>query len=225
VSEWTIRRDLDLLEQRNRVMRFHGGVKIIEEGIPAIHQSRAIEQNLQAKQQIGLTAAGLVQAHSHVLLSASSTAAQVANALKQSRKQLSVTTNSLTIAANLADCPTLSVTCTGGEVDEHFLSLNGPLAEQALRNTFFDMVVIGVNGISENGLTVESPVNARTLELMVEEAGSVMVVADNTKVGHTAAYCLAPLEATSIFVTDTRPDTAFAALLDTFGIRLVVAEG
>jgi DeoR family transcriptional regulator, aga operon transcriptional repressor len=230
VSGWTIRRDLAELEGRGLITRRYGGVSIAgqpqQDGLRvALPPEPAAGSELAALQRIGWAAAGLLGSDQRVVISAGRTTTQVARALK-GRRQLTLVTNALNIALELAGDPGIEVLCTGGATDGRFFTLTGPMTERALRSHFFDVAVIGVSGISaEAGLTANSPRNAVAMEIMIEHALRVVVVADHTKFGQVGFARLAGLEAVDVLVTDQPPPEEFRRHLRPAGVELVVAAG
>jgi DeoR/GlpR family transcriptional regulator of sugar metabolism len=98
-----------------------------------------------------------------------------------------VVTNALDIAVELAETPGLRVVCTGGEVQPRYRTLAGAVTERVLKLHFFDFAIIGVSGIDlRHGFTVNSQVEAATVNLIAEHARTVVVAADRSKFGRVA---------------------------------------
>ncbi|MFO7169876.1 MAG: DeoR/GlpR family DNA-binding transcription regulator [Chloroflexota bacterium] len=229
VSGWTLRRDLAELEERQLIVRHHGAVSLASGARPelllAMPPAPAGGSELDALQRIGRAAADLLASGERVALGAGRTTTQVARALR-GRRSLTVVTNGLNIALELAADQGIEVLCTGGAVDGRFFTLTGPMTERALRSHYFDVAVIGVSGVSaEAGLTVNSPRNAVALELMIDHALRVVVVADHSKLGRIGFARLAPLDAVDTLVTDERPPDELCDALRDSGVELVVAGG
>lgn len=229
VSGWTVRRELNKMEDQRIVKRAHGTVTLIEapDSLSLLMESE-IEQDVdplhEAKQQIGETAVRLLRCQRHIALGAGSTTTQVAQAL-QSCSDIKVMTNGLNIAMTLSRQPAIELICTGGSVHGSYYTLTGPEAERALRAHFFDVAVIGVSGIAaKEGLTVNSQLNAFTMRIMVEQSRKIMVVADHSKIGEVRFAQLAPLEVVDWLVTDVRPSPDFCAQLQLHGVELVVSS-
>ena len=229
VSGWTVRRELNKMEDQQIVKRAHGTVTLIEapENISLLMETE-IEQDVdplhEAKRQIGETAVRLLRCQRHIALGAGSTTTQVAHAL-QSCSDIKVMTNGLNIAMTLSRQPDIELICTGGSVHGSYYTLTGPEAERALRAHFFDVAVIGVSGIAvKEGLTVNSQLNAFTMRIMVEQSRKIMVVADHSKIGEVRFAQLAPLEVVDWLVTDVRPEPDFCAQLQLHGVELVVSS-
>lgn len=226
VSEWTIRRDLTSLEERRLIERNYGEVKLIDARKYASFVRPKVEDmnTAAAKALIGRAAARLVQDGQHIALSAGTTTTEVARALKERDGRFCVVTNALNIAMELSAGKSIRVTCTGGEVNGDYHTLTGPVAERALKAHFFDVAIIGVSGIAlREGLTVNSQLNAVTLEIMLHHSKKVIVVADGSKFGVVRFAHLAAIDFVDTIVTDAYPPEAFVEHLKSSGTGLIVA--
>jgi DeoR/GlpR family transcriptional regulator of sugar metabolism len=230
VSGWTVRRDLAVLEEHGHIERHYGGVTIRNNPILPATTIATLEceetaDRTAAKQRIGWTAAQLLKSGQHVAISAGTTTRQVALALKVlPPKRLSIVTNALDIAQNLVAVPDIAVTCTGGDVHGDYYTLTGPVAERALRSYFFDVAVIGVSGLTiHEGLTVNSQLNAVTMDIMIRHAAQVIVVADCSKLGQVSFAQLATIDAIDTLVTDALPPDDLHQQLIAAGVSVLVA--
>src|SRR5262245_37856838 len=153
VSEMTVRRDLEHLEQAGLVTRVHGGaVSAKSRSYEPPFNSRVVRQ-VEAKNRIGQAAAKLIREGETVILAAGTTTLEVARALL-GRRNLRILTLSLRIAVLLVDEPGIELLLPGGTCrpDEH--SLIGPIAERTLQGFSFDTLVLTVGGLSlESGAT------------------------------------------------------------------------
>lgn len=227
ISGWTMRRDLEQLAQEGRVRRQHGRVWLAAPLLPTLDSfEQRSRENLAAKQAIGLAAARLLKSNQHVALGAGTTTTQVARELARlNHKPLHIMTNALNIALELAPCPNLHVTCTGGDVRSDHFTLTGPVAERALRAHFYDVAVIGVSGVTvKEGLTVSGQLDAMALEIMIEQSRRLMVVADASKIGQVHFVHLAPLNRVDVLVTDQFPPASFGEMLAQTPVELVIAD-
>jgi DeoR/GlpR family transcriptional regulator of sugar metabolism len=225
VSEWTVRRDLSELEEKQLVERSYGQAALVKSReYRSFLSPNDMDSSgrLSAKRLIGAVAAKLVQPGQHVAISAGTTTTEVALALKERTTSCFVVTNALNIAKELSTCKDIRVTCTGGEVDGDYCTLNGPVAERILRAHYFDLAILGVSGITlQEGITVNSQLNAVALDIMFQHAKRIVVVADRTKFGEVRFAHLAPIDAVDIIVTDQAPHKAFCDYLSTVGVELI----
>ncbi|MDQ8702498.1 DeoR/GlpR family DNA-binding transcription regulator [Streptomyces sp. LHD-70] len=211
VSDMTVRRDLDALARQGVLEKVHGGaVPIVEASThePGFEAKSGLE--LSAKEDIARAAAALVAPGSAIALSGGTTTYSLAHRLVDV-PDLTVVTNSVRVADVFHTAQRLAgkgqsgatVVLTGG-VRTPSDSLVGPVADQAIRTLHFDLLFIGVHGISvEAGLSTPNLAEAETNRSLVQSARRVVVVADHTKWGTVGLSSFASLEQVDTWVTDT----------------------
>jgi DeoR family transcriptional regulator, aga operon transcriptional repressor len=202
VSPATVRRDLRLLEDQHLLTRTHGGA--VAQGVlyelPLRYRSaRHGEQKLR----IAREAATRVTEGTAVGLTGGTTTTEVARALVATPR-LTVVTNSLSIASELAVRPNLKLVVTGGVARPESYELVGPLAEGALATLNLDLVLVGVDGISVGeGFTTHHEVEAHTNHALIARARRVVVVADSSKLGQVAFARICGLDDADELITDS----------------------
>jgi DeoR family transcriptional regulator of aga operon len=223
-SPATIRRDLALLADQGLILRTHGGARSTEAAteVPvALRDTRYSE----AKDRIAKAAAAMVPRERHsVAFSGGTTSAGVARELGR-HPDLTVITNSLTIATSLTRYPRLKVLMTGGILRPQSQELVGVLAEATFNAvTRIGTAILGADGVSANeGITTYDETEARTNHAMVAKADRTIVVADGSKVGRAAFAAMATLDEVDVLVTDASADPAELDRLRAAGVRVVVA--
>jgi DeoR family transcriptional regulator, aga operon transcriptional repressor len=212
VSPATIRRDLRLLDSQRLLERTHGGA--MSQGVlyelPLRYKgARQREQKLR----IAREAASRVPDGAAIGLTGGTTTTEVARALVD-RQTLTVVTNALNIASELAVRPNLKLVVTGGVARPESYELVGPIAEASLEGLNLDIVFLAVNGISPHaGLTTHHEVEAGTDRALLERARQVIVVADSSKIGKVAFARICQLADVDELITDDEADAeALAAL-------------
>ena len=223
VSEVTIRRDLRDLDAQGVLQRAHGGAILATPAAiePPVVQRMAQMQN--PKESVGRVAAALVADGESVFIGSGSTTAYVARYLGD-RKNLTVVTNALTVAIELASAEGVTVVVTGGMMRASELSLVGHIAEQSLREVRVDKVIIGIPAISlEAGLTNDYLPEVMTDRAIIEMASELIVVAHHAKFGKIASAYLAPIERITTLVTDPGADAEILERLERMGIRIIIA--
>jgi DeoR/GlpR family transcriptional regulator of sugar metabolism len=228
VSAATIRRDLDILSQQQLLTRTHGG---------AVSNNAAYDLPLRykttryasEKQRIGKAAAEMIGAGAIVGLNGGTTTTEVARALAlrgdlqgSYNPAITIVTNSLNIATELAVRAHLKIVVTGGVARPQSYELIGPLATGILDQLTLDVAVLGVDAIDiENGAMTHQESEAAINHLMASQARKVIVVADSSKLGHRAFARLCPPKSIDVLVTDTdAADEVTRAFLDA-GIEVV----
>ncbi|MFF3316098.1 DeoR/GlpR family DNA-binding transcription regulator [Streptomyces sp. NPDC003035] len=214
VSDMTVRRDLDALARQGVVEKVHGGAVPVEETSshePGFEAKSALE--LGAKEDIARTAARMVVPGSAIALSGGTTTFALAGRLLDV-PDLTVVTNSVRVAdvfhtahhAGSASGETrpgaATVVLTGG-VRTLSDALVGPVADQAIRSLHFDVLFLGVHGISvEAGLSTPNLAEAETNRRLMRSARRVVVLADHTKWGTVGLSSFARLDEVDTLVTD-----------------------
>src|SRR5204862_784581 len=128
------------------------------------------------KRRIAVAAAARGVDGSAIGLTGGTTTTEVARALAD-RPQLTVVTNALNIASELAVRPNLKLVVTGGVARSESYELVGPLAEASLSGLYLDIVLVGVDGIAVGaGLTTHHEVEAHTNRALIARARRVIVV-------------------------------------------------
>ena len=127
-------------------------------------------------------------------LTGGTTTTEVARALA-ARQDLTVVTNALNIAVELAVRANLKLIVTGGVARSASYELVGPLADATLQGIYVDLAFVGVDGIdAARGLTTQNEVEAATDRALIARAGRTIVVADASKLGRVAFAFIAALE-------------------------------
>ncbi|HEX5568279.1 MAG TPA: DeoR/GlpR family DNA-binding transcription regulator [Streptomyces sp.] len=236
VSDMTVRRDLDVLARQGVLEKVHGGaVPVPVPGTsthePGFEAKSGLEPS--AKKDIARAAAAMVAPGSAIALSGGTTTYALAQHLLEV-PELTVVTNSLRVAdvfhtvqdaggARSDRRGTATVVLTGG-VRTPSDSLVGPVADAAIRSLHFDVLFLGVHGISaEAGLSTPNLAEAETNRRMVRSARRVVVVADHTKWGTVGLSSFASLSEVDILVTDGGMPRAARAEIREHLPELVVA--
>jgi DeoR/GlpR family transcriptional regulator of sugar metabolism len=206
VSDMTVRRDLELLDQQGLIEKVHGGATIVQERAlfePGFRAKSSLEQ--EAKEAIAEAAADLVLPGSAVAISAGTTTYAVARRLLD-RPGLTIVTNSLPVADLLHRRGRLDqrVILTGG-VRTPSDALVGPFAVASLRAVHVDRAILGVHGMdAKAGFTSPNLFEAETDRALVETARSLVVVADHTKWGVVGMSTIVRIEQADVLITDSR---------------------
>ncbi|MFB7369399.1 DeoR/GlpR family DNA-binding transcription regulator [Streptomyces sp. NPDC056222] len=211
VSDMTVRRDLDALARQGVVEKVHGGaVPVVETSShePGFEAKSALE--LGAKEDIARAAARMVAPGSAIALSGGTTTFALAEKLLDV-PDLTVVTNSVRVAdvfhtagyAGGESRPGAATVVLTGGVRTPSDALVGPVADQAIRSLHFDVLFLGVHGISaEAGLSTPNLAEAETNRRLMRSARRVVVVADHTKWGTVGLSSFARLDEVDTLVTD-----------------------
>lgn len=208
VTEETIRRDLDRLEMAGRLRRSHGGAVSIKDQQPLHPEIPYAEREIiraEEKRRIAAEAVKLIKPKDRILLDASSTAWYMASSMPDI--PLTVLTNSIKVATELAGKEKIEVISTGGILAQRSLSFVGPLAERSLDAYHVDKAFLSCKGVHlERGISESNELQARVKQKMVGMADEVIVLADSSKFGVQAFTHVADLADVDSIVTDRSID-------------------
>lgn len=213
VSEMTIRRDLDSLDEQQVLRKVHGGAVLRGgRGIEPLSTAKAERQHAE-KVAIGRAAVDAVEDEMTIAISAGTTTLELARGLR-GRTAITVVTNSISIFRELTDPvhdeaePGPTVYLTGGARTRSD-ALVGPIANAALDAFRVDAVFLGVHGIDLHaGLTTPNMAEAETNRRLIATGRDLFVLADHTKYREIGTNVIAPLTAIDTLITDDGLDAA-----------------
>lgn len=217
VSIETIRRDLNILENEGFIQKIYGGARLIENtGIPDTIEAwdTRLKKNELFKKSIAERVATLIPDGCTVFLDTGTSVFEVMALLKE-KKNLTILTNSLRIATEMAQCDSFSVYNIGGLVKRETLTSVGLFAKEFLSSFYrIDFAVLSCDGfIPERGTTEYSVEIAEFKQLIVDKTSHVIALADHTKFGIAGSCVCCPVEKIGTLVTDSlAPASAIAKL-------------
>jgi DeoR/GlpR family transcriptional regulator of sugar metabolism len=230
VSGVTIRKDLDVLERQGRLQRTHGGAVAATRG--GAERAFDVRERLQRteKDAIGRAAAAMVEDGESIALDASTTALAMARHLRSQRVwlHLTVITNGLRIAEELAGFQGITVVMPGGFVRWEALSVVGPLGEGIFGKVNIHRAFLGAAGFAlETGMSDATEEEAQIKRLYVAGAGEVVGLVDHTKWERAAFATFCPTSELDAVVTDAvAPEATVRALRDQgIDVHQVAVEG
>jgi len=226
VSDMTVRRDLDVLDEAGLVEKVHGGATSLGDRSAAEPGFAAKSlRNTDEKMAIARAAATLVRAGTAIGVTAGTTTWQLAYHLTDIA-DLIVVTNSIRVAEVFHQIQRAdrTVILTGG-MRTPSDALVGPVAVQALRTLHFDAVFMGVHGMSAKaGFTTPNLSESETNKAFVEATQQLVVLADHTKWNVTGLSAIAPLDEADTVVTDVGLSATALDTLEGHVRRVLVAD-
>ena len=203
VSEATIRRDLELLEQQRLISRTHGGAST-NAAFNDFPLNYKTAQDLDEKRRIAERALRFLDGARVIGMTGGTTVTEFARLLKD-REGLTIVTNALNIATNLLSSPGLRVFVAGGEARNSSQETVGPMAEAFLADYNVDVAFVGVDGVDPAaGCTNYDPVGARVNGVLQDRARLTVVLADATKIAKVALAQVCAISEVDVLITDSR---------------------
>jgi len=224
VSAVTARADLDVLAERGGAMRSHGGaVRLLN---PGMDYPLRFKESLHhaEKVRIGHAAVQILRPHQTIILDSGTTTAQLARQIKSARiHPLTVITNALNVAYELAETEGVSLIMVGGILRSASSSFVGPQAERMLQDLHADHLFLAVDGLDpEFGYSTPDILEAQLNTLMIRISNEVTVVADASKFGRRSLSGIGKVECARRIITDDRVDAGIAGVLRGKGVELVI---
>ena len=222
VSESTIRRDLDALEEQGAARRTHGGV-LYAGGMPRLAEFDDRQPaNWAAKRAIAARAADLIADGETVLLDGGTTTYEVARLLVG--RSLQVVTNSLPVANLLSGCGSIELVLIGGCVDHRTGVTIGPMADGLLASLRVDKAFLSVAGVDEEGYYNSNLLLVETEKMMSRIAAITCIAADSSKFGRASLSRLCGLGEVQWVISDKQLPSSWQKKLQTLSVDLTLAD-
>lgn len=225
VSEMTIRRDIEVLEQEGLLRRVVGGAIAVAGTAqePPFHSRAAIAA--QEKEHIASAVVDLLNPGETVLLDSGSTVLSVAREIRTRGLSLTVVTPSVLAALELSDVPQVSVFLVGGALRPGELSVIGSDAIEYISRFNCDVAVLGVAGVDDvGGISDYHHDESYVKKAALAAAKRSIVAADRTKLGRSALVKVAELGTITSLVTDADPGHPTLVKAASRGVLVVTTE-
>lgn len=203
VSQMTLRRDLVLLEQQERIIRIRGGAMSVKEVQKVSGEAYAKKTAIHTDEKIEIArkAVSLIEENSSLFLDGGTTCMALAKELPDI--PLHVFTNGLAVAVELAKKRNFDVTLFGGQVIKDNLS-TASSASRIYENTNFALTIMSSSAFTpENGFSCGSQIEADFLYEMRKKAKAVYMMLDSSKIGKIMPHTFARMDDIDVLITDS----------------------
>jgi DeoR family transcriptional regulator, fructose operon transcriptional repressor len=222
VSESTVRRDLDQLEEQGSARRIHGGVLYTGASPKLPHFDAQQPGEWEKKKSIAAAALQLIEDGDSILLDGGSTTYELARLLVG--RPLHVVTNSLPVANLFASDSMSDLVLIGGNICPRTGVARGPVTDRMLATVRVRKTIFSVAGICDEGFFNNDLLLVETERAMMRTAAKVIVVADSTKFGHQSLTHLCELDAVQHLVVDAGIAPEWRDKVRAAGVNLIIAE-
>ena len=222
VTPQTVRRDILDLHEQGKARRYHGGVALASPIDTSTYRQRRTD-NIEIKRRIGGRVAELVPDGASIFLDAGSTCVAAAEALT-ARSGLKVVTYNLRAAMILMEQTDFTIAIPGGFVRNVDGSVVGEAVPDFVRRFRFDVAVIAVSGIEEDGsMGDDDQHEVAVVQAAIGRARSVLLATGSDKFYRTALVSLGSIRNVSDVVTDAAPNGSLGRIIASSGVRLHIA--
>ena len=224
VTEETIRRDLEKLENQEVLVRTHGGAVPIIESTYELSLEKRKKTNLPAKEKLAKIAAEYIMPGDTIFLDSSTTTFYIAKEIKK-MKNITVISNSLRVIDELSNSESIKTIAVGGVVSNN-QSFVGYLAEDSIKSNFFAMkFFFSSKGISpEAGIMESNDLECAIKKQMLDNSTEKYYLCDSSKIGRIGFYKLTPIENIDYFITDADLESDYIDKFNEYGVKFITAE-
>jgi DeoR/GlpR family transcriptional regulator of sugar metabolism len=210
VSQVTVRKDLDQLEGQGLIRREHGYACIDLTG----DVGNRMAYHYDTKQRIAREAALTVEDGETVMIESGSCCALLAEEIANTRRDVTIITNSAFIANHIRYAPYTKVILLGGYYQSESQVTVGPMTRKCGEVFFSDKFFIGADGFTEEfGFTGKDHMRAQTVLDLAEQARQILVLTESEKFSHQGTVGLVRTEKLTAVYTDDQIPQDIEALL------------
>lgn len=221
VSEVTVRAYLEDLEKKGLLSRVHGGAVSSYKPYYSMNLAQRLETNQKAKVDIAERILPLIQPNDTIMLN-SGTTTLLAFRRFPADYNLSIVTNSVSIALEAAGNPNYNVILVGGSVNTKYQFTYGSDAIAQLKKYHADKLILSVDGIDAHyGFSTYYDKEAAIDAVMIEQSGCCIVAADHSKFGHTAFTKISDLSVADYIVTNGQLGSELCDKLSEHGVTVL----
>ena len=226
VSEGTIRNDLNALSGTGQVTRVRGGGVLVDERLSRspIFSTRVMTHR-NTKQAIARQAAALVQDNDSMILDSSTSSYYLACCLKD-RRDLTIITNGIESARELAKNSSNTVILLGGVLRVDGTAISLPLSEQILADYHIKTAFISCSGFTLEGGPTEVDIHeAQIKRKIIASSGRMIALIDSSKFGRADLTSFARLDQITRLITDNNLAPAWVKKLKLAGVPFTLCSG
>lgn len=221
VSSQTIRRDLNALAAKKRILRHHGGAASLSSAENTAWQDRRLMHS-EAKSRIAARVARQIPDGATLFLDIGTTPEAVAHALL-SHRHLQIVTNNLNVAQIMSTNSSFRVFIAGGEIRCKDGGIIGEATLDGIAQFRLDYGILGISGIDKDGTLLEFDYHeVRTKQAIIDNSRCVILVADHSKFGRNAMVSLGELSLLDYLYTDKNPSAEMQQVITDAQVMLEV---
>ena len=221
VSEVTIRKDLDVLNDYGVLIRHHGYA--LKKNTADIVNRLSI--NYEIKRKVAVKAASLIDMNESVLIGSGSTCALLAEEIAKTKPGVTIITHSIYIAEHASKLGNNHIILLGGELQKDAQVLVGPLVRSSARQFFVDKIFIGTDGFVKNaGFMGSDSLRTDAIRNMAESARKIIIITDSSKFDKRGLLVQFPVNQVSELVTDSNLSKEYIDYFDLYKLKLDLVD-
>lgn len=229
-SRETIRRDLETMEAKGMLRRIRGGAmkaeSLMNRGQSYTSFENRKNEHFQSKEEVAGEAIRYIHEGQAVALDSGTTSLMLARMIRETFRSLTVVTNSLAVANELAGCEGITLVVTGGIYradEEAFVSDIATLIFSKINVDTFFLTTCGIS--AERGITYQRMDEIVVQNRMMEAAAQTIVIADSSKLGVNSLVKMCGLDHISRIITDSKASEEQIRSFEASGVKVSVSKG
>lgn len=228
-SRETVRRDLESLEERGMLKRIHGGAvktdPAPETGTVYTPFDQRKYLHSPDKEEVAQEAARYISEGQAIALDSGTTSLELARVIRQRFRSLTVVTNSLTIANELADAEGITLVLTGGIYNSEEKAFLSDMATLILSHISIDTLFLTTCGISvERGITYQRTEDITIQSRLMEASERTIVITDSSKLGVNSLVRMCGIDRVSMVITDSHAPAERIKAFQDAGVDIVIPK-
>lgn len=221
VSAVTIRKDLDLLEEKKLLYRTHGGAILADPYIATRKVSEKEKLRPEVKRRIGLKAVELLSPQDALIIASGTTVQAFARCIENMK--LTVITSAMNVAMEMLDKPDIEIIQLGGIIRHSSASAVSEYAIRMLDNFSCSKLFLGVDGIDpEYGLSTTHIQEACLNQAMIAAATKTIVLADSSKFGRRGFSKICNMSDIDWVITDSGISPKMLEAIEEQGVKVTI---
>ncbi|WP_178932935.1 DeoR/GlpR family DNA-binding transcription regulator [Oceaniferula marina] len=222
VTDETIRKDFEVLENQGFLVRTHGGAIPPKRALRELSLTERQLMNREAKNEIAKAAAQRIQPKETIFIDASSTALSITQYLPDF--PITVVTNAHDVVSAVGGMEQVDLVSTGGLYEARSRSFIGAAAEKTLLRYNIHRMFFSGNGLDlQRGVSEGNSRQAAFKEHVIECAEDVCFLADATKIGQCSAFFFADCSQLSTLITSKGADPLVLEAVKNVGVDVISA--
>ena len=219
VSQVTIRKDLDVLEERGLLIREHGYAAV--KNTDDITNRLLVRYNIKLK--IARAAAKIVSNGETVMIESGSSCALLAEQLANEKKDVTIITNSAFIANYILESTIGKIILLGGDYQTESQVMVGPMVRTCAREFYVDKFFMGTDGfIPQAGFTCGDMMRAEAMKNMAESARHSIILTDSSKFEQQGVVLQSRFENINMVFTDNGVPDNVKDIMERYKVALEV---
>jgi len=223
VSAMTVHRDLDRLESQGLLRKTRGQVTALASSLVESSATFRLSQHPDEKEALAHAALEFVERGQAILMEDSTTGVHLARLLPL-RAPLTVITNFLTVARELAGEPNIALTILGGQYFSWCDALMGGMTVDAIHKIRADTFITSTSAITDDICFHQTQDTVLVKRAMFESAAQRILYVDHTKFERRALHALIPVTDFDIVIVDWLTPEEHVRRLRKNGIKVVVVQ-